>query len=182
MNKIYSFIAIISICVSCSTQSEHEKIISDFLETENGTKTDLQIKYSQLEISNVSVGDSIAILQERFEAERAKKIETIEKTIKLKEESIDEQKNSKNKLVASVLIKGWEKELDREKENLEKAKIWKPDYLNRYDSRNVSEILAQKAKATFSFFNPKLQTRQEMSALFILSPDGKRCESMSKLD
>lgn len=182
MNKIYSFIAIILICVSCSPQSEHERVITDFLETENGTKTDLQIKYSKLKISDVSVGDSIAILQGRFEAEKAKKIGTIEKTIKLKEESIEDQKNSKNRLVASVLIKGWEKELAREKESLEKTKSWKPDYLNSYDSRDVSEILAQKVEATFSYFNPKLQTRQEMSALFILSPDGKRCESMNKLD
>jgi hypothetical protein len=189
MNKIYSFIAIISICVSCSTQSEYERVITEALEITNGTRTDLQIKYSRLEVSDVSVADSIAILQEYFEAEKEKKIRSAEKDVGRKEGSIAEQreklekaKSGADKVVANVLIKQWERELIDYKERLEKAKNWKPDYLNRYDSRNISEILAQKAKATFSFFNPKLQTRQEMSALFILSPDGKKCESMSKLD
>lgn len=69
----------------------------------------------------------------------------------------------------------WERELTREK-----AKNWKPDYLTQYDNHNPSDILAQKADVTFSYFNPNLQTRQEMSAWIILSADGKQCYRLIK--
>lgn len=181
MKILFYSLTLTAFLFSCSSsQSEYEKVITDFLETKNGVKTDLQIKYTKLEISDISVSDSITILKERFEAEKAKKIQSIEQTIKHKEESIAEQQNSNDKLVASVLIKGWQKELAREKEDLEKARNWKPDYLTRYDKRNPSDILSRKADVTFSYFNPQLQTRQEMSAWAILSADGKQCYGMIK--
>ncbi|MDR1502008.1 MAG: hypothetical protein LBT43_06090 [Prevotella sp.] len=187
MNKIYSFIAIVLLCISCSKQSEYERVITEALEVTNGTRTDLQIKYSKLEVSDVSVADSIAILKERFETERAKKIQSIEQSIKRIEESLAEHrgklensKSSTDELISRILIKDNERFLSNDKDRLEEAKNWKPDYLNRYDSRNPSEVIAKKASATLSFFNPKLQTRQEMSPLFILSPDGKKVIDVSK--
>lgn len=181
MKKIFFSLALTACLFSCSSsQSEYEKVITDFLETKNGVKTDLQIRYTKLEVSDISVADSISILKEQFEAERVKKIQSIEQTIKSKEESIAEQHNSDNRLVANVLIKGWQRELAREKEDLEKAQNWKPDYLNKYDNRNPSDILSRKADVTFSYFNPQLQTRQEMSAWVILSADGKQCYRLIK--
>lgn len=187
MIKIYSFIFIVLVCASCSKRSEYERVITEALEITNGTRTDLQIKYSKLEVSDVTVGDSIAILQEYFEAEKEKKIRSAEKDVGRKEGAIAEQREKLEKaksgadgVVANVLIKQWERELIDLKERLEKAKDWKPDYLNRYNSRNPSEVIAKKANTTLSFFNPKLQTRQEMSALFILSSDGKKCIDVSK--
>lgn len=181
MKILFYTLALTAFLFSCSSpQSEYEKVITDFLETKNGVKTDLQIKYSKLEVSDISVADSIAILKEQFETERAKKIQSIEQTIKGKEKSIAEQQNKKNRVVANTLIKMWEKELAREKEDLEKAQNWKPDYLNRYETRSSSDILARKADITFSYFNPNLQTRQEMSAWVILSADGKQCYRMQK--
>lgn len=181
MKILFCSLALTAFLFSCSSsQSEYEKVITDFLETKNGVKTDLQIKYSKLEVSEISVADSIVILKEQFEAEKAKKIQSIEQTIKLKEESIAEQENKKNSVVANTLIKMWQKELAREKEDLEKARNRRPDYLTRYDNRNPSDILSQKADVTFSYFNPQLQTRQEMSAWAILSADGKQCYGMIK--
>lgn len=178
------FIPLISIAFLCSCsspQSEQEKLVTDFLETNNGVKTDLQIKYTKFEVSNILVSDSMAILKAQFEAERAKKIESIERTIAHKENSIAEQQEKKNKIVANSLIRMWEDELVKERQYLEEAKIWEPGYLSKYDSRNVSEVLVQKADITFSYFNPKLQVKQEMSAFVILSADGKECLKMQKL-
>lgn len=181
MKNLFFSLALMAIFVSCSSsQSENENLITDFLETRSGVKTDLQIKYSKIEMSDISVADSIAILKEQYETQKAKKVQSIEHTIKQQEESIAEQKNNNNRVVANTLIKMWERELDREKEDLEKAQNWKPDYLTQYDHRNPSEILAQKADVTFSYFNPQLQTRQEMSAWIILSADGKQCYKFIK--
>lgn len=177
----YTCIFTISLLSCSSKPSDYEKTITDYLETRNGVKTDLQIKYLKLDVSDISVGDSISILNENFEIEKRKKIQSIEQTIKHKEKAIAEQ-NEKlatakddDKVVAKSLISMWEKELQKEKEYLDETQKWKPDYLNKYTNRNPSDILAKKVDITISYFNPRLQIRQEMSMLTILSLDGKQC-------
>jgi hypothetical protein len=181
MNKICTFIAIVLLCISCSKQSEYERVITEALEVTNGTRTDLQIKYSKLEVSNVSIADSIAILKERFEKERSDLLTKREQEVQRYKDQIAgiEEKSSQD-VADYVILKMYKTNLADAEVSLQKAKDWKPDYLNRYDSRNPSEVIAKKANATLSFFNPKLQTRQEMSPLFILSPDGKKVIDVSK--
>jgi len=178
---LYTFI--FSLCLSsCSAQtSEYEKATTDFLETQNGVKTDLQIKYSKFDLSDITVADSISILNEIFETERNKKIQSIEQTIKQKEKSIQEEKDNLKtakegqKVASKTLIYMWEKNLHKEQKYLDEAKNWKPDYLDKYTNRKPLEILVKKADITFSFLNPRLKTRQEISMFAILSPDGKKC-------
>lgn len=182
MKRIFILLVVIALLSSCSSsQSEQQKLVTDFLEINNGVKTDLQIEYSKFEVSNILVSDSVAILQTQFEAERAKKIESIESTIQNKESSIAEQRSKKNKVVSNSLIKMSEDDIVNQKRYLEEAKNWKPNYLSKYDSRNESDVLVQKADITFSYFNPKLQVKQEMSAFVILSADGKQCLRMQQL-
>lgn len=182
MKKSFLLLFLISLLCSCSSpQSEQEKLITDFLETNNGVKTDLQIKYSKFEVSNILVSDSLAILKDQFETEKTKKIASIESTISNKEKSIAEQRAKKNKVVANSLIKMWEDDLVKQRRYLEEAKNWKPSYLSKYDSRNESEVLVQKIDITFSYFNPKLQVKQEMSAFVLLSADGKQCLRMQQI-
>ena len=180
MKKHISLLFIPFVILSCSTQSESEKVIADYLQTENGVKIDLKIEFLELNISDITVADSIAILQEYFETERAKKIESAEKSVKHWQESIEKQKGKKNQLVAKALISNSTEKLENAENEFKKAQEWKPDYLNRYESRNSSNVLAKKAESRFSFLNPKLQTKQEMSALFILSADGTQCYKMIK--
>ena len=182
MKKLFISLMIIALLCSCSTsQSEQQKLVTDFLETNNGVKTDLQIKYSKFEVSNILVSDSVSVLQAQFEAERAKKIESIESTIQNKENSIVEQRSKNNKVVSKSLIKMWEDDIANQQRYLEDAKNWKPSYLSKYDSRNESDVLVQKADITFSYFNPKLQVKQAMSAYVLLSADGKQCLRMQQL-
>lgn len=181
MKKLYFLILFPLVWFSCYSPSNYEKAIIDYLQTDKkGVKTDLQIKFLSIDVSDITVADSIAILQQQFEAEKAEKIESIQNTISRLQNKIHEQKGKKNQVVAKSLISRWEKDLDKLQSELTIAQDWQADYLNRYDSRNISETLAKKADCKFSFFNPQLQTRQELSALFILSADGKHCNSMIK--
>lgn len=181
MRKSYFLIFLPLVWLSCSSPSNYEKTIIDYLETDKkGIKTDLQIEFLSIDVSDITVGDSVSILQKQFEAEKTKKIESAQSSISRLQDKIQEQKGKKNKVVAKPLISRWEKDLEKYQSELTIAQNWKVDYLNRYDSRNSSEILAKKADCKFSFFNPQLQTRQELSALFILSPDGKQCNNMIK--
>lgn len=181
MRKLYSLILFPLVWFSCSSPSNYEKAIIYYLQTDKkGIKTDLQIKFLSIDVSDITVSDSIVIVQKQFEVEKAKKIESIQSSISRLQEKIQEQKGKKNQVVAKALISRWKKDLEKLQSELTIAQDWQADYLNRYDSRNTSEILAKKADSKFSFFNPQLKTRQELSALFILSADGKQCNYMIK--
>lgn len=181
MRKSYFLIFLPLVWLSCSSPSNYEKTIINYLETDKkGIRTDLRIEFLSIDVSDITVGDSVSILQKQFEAEKAKKIESAQSSISRLQDKIQEQKGKKNQLVAKALISRWEKDLEKLQGDLTIAQDWKADYLNRYNSRNTSEILAKKADCKFSFFNPQLQTRQELSALFILSPDGLKCNNMIK--
>jgi hypothetical protein len=180
MKKLAILLIFPLVLLACSSQSEYEKLISDYLQTKDGIKTDLKIEFRSIDVSDITVSDSVSILRKQFESEKNKKIETIQNSISRLENKIQEQKGKKNQVVAKALISGWEKDLEKYQSDLTTAQEWKLDYLNRYDSRNTSDILAKKAACKFSFMNPKLQTRQEMRALFILSADGKQCNNMIK--
>jgi hypothetical protein len=181
MRKLYCLILFPLVWLSCSSPSNYEKVIIDYLETDKkGVKTDLKIEFLSMNVSDITVADSISILQKQFEAEKIKKIESIQSSISRLQDKIQEQKGKNNQVVAKALISRWEKDLEKYQSELSIALDWQADYLNRYNSRNPSEILAKKADCRFSFFNPQLQTRQELSALFTLSADGSRCNNMIK--
>lgn len=180
MKKLFILLFFPLVVSSCSAQSKYEKVISDYLQTRDDVKTDLKIEFLEMNVSNITVSDSIAILQEKFEAEKSKKIESAQKSVSHWQNKIQEQGGKKNKVVAKALISDFSERLVRSEHDLKIAQEWQPDYLNRYKSRNTSDILAKKAESRFSFLNPKLQTRQEMTALFIFSADGKQCNSMIK--
>lgn len=181
MKKLYFLILLLLVWLSCSSPSNYEKAIIDYLETDKkGVKTDLQIKFLFIDVSDITVADSISILQDQFEIKKAKKIESAQKNIAHWQESIEKQKGKKNQLVAKAVISNFSEKLAQVEKDLKEVQAWTPDYLNRYDSRNSSEILAKKADCKFSFFNPKLQARQELTALFILSADGEKCNNMIK--
>ena len=180
MKKYILFLFFPFVIASCSAQSDSQKAVIDYLETQNGVRTDLKIEFLTFNISDITVADSVTILQNQFETERAQKIEAAKKSVKHWQESIKEQKGKKNQLVAKAVIGNAEKRLADAEKKLKEAQKWQPDYLDRYVSHNTSDILAKKVESRFSFMSPRLQTRQEMSALLILSADGKQCNKMIK--
>lgn len=181
MKKLFISILLPLFGFACSSPSNYEKTIIDYLETDKkGTKTNLQINILSLNISDIIVSDSISILQTQFETEKATKVESIQNSISRLQNKIEEQKEKKNQVVAKPLISKWNKDLENLQTELSTAENWIPEYLYKYNSRKESEILAKKADCKFSFFNPQLQTKQEIKALFILSADGTQCNNMIK--
>lgn len=180
MSKIY-LVLLSFILFSCTSQSKYEEVIKNYLETDKkGVKTDLQIEFISMDISDITVSDSIAILQNQFKAEKANKIETIQGSINRLSEKTNTKIGEKANAVNNALVTRWQKDIHKLEEELLIVKDSKAIFLNKYDSRNPLDLLAKKADCTFSFFNPKLQTRQEIKALFILSNDGTQCNNMIK--
>lgn len=183
MKQILLLFCLLSASVSCSgTDNVYKTTVLDYLQTENGIKTDFKIEFQKFDLSDITVGDSIKVLQEQFQAEKQKKIESAQQLVTRFENAIEKQKKKGDNLVAKSLIAGYQKDLEKAKAGLEQAMNWQADYVNRYDNRSTSEVLAKKADTHFSFQNPKLTVRQEISAYFVLSPDGTKCYKMAKHD
>lgn len=183
MKKIFIFAVMTLMCVSCdSSNSIYKKTIVDYLQTENGIKTDFKIEFQKFEVSDITIADSVKILQEQYQAEKQKKIETAQKSVAHWENAIEKQKKKGDGLVAKTLAARFQEDLEKAKSELEQAENWKVDYVDRYNGRSENEILAKKADTYFSFQNPKLAqaVRQEIGAVFVLSSDGTQCYKMIK--
>jgi hypothetical protein len=179
MKTFYLLCLVSFLLYGCSNQnnSAYQKVIVDFLENNayKGVRTDLQIKFmDDIVVSDISVADSVTILQQQYEKELAKKVESAQKSVTHYENTIKKQQSKGNDIVAKALIGSFSKNLEKAKDDLDKAKSWKPGYLNRYDGKSPSEIIAKKATCRVSFLNPSLSTRQEVNAIFILSSDGSK--------
>ena len=164
------FILLIVFLVSCSNPtSNYKQTVLDYLQVEKGVKIDLKIKFSRFYLlPDITVADSIKILEEQYRSEKSKKIEIARKNISRLENDIDEQNRSRNYLITQVLVPRLQEQLKEERDKLVNAEQWRPDYLNRYADKSPGEILAKRIETQFSFQNPKLNSRQELSADFIL--------------
>ncbi len=184
MKKLFYILSLI--LFSCSDYSiAQEQLIIDYLETSSdGVKTDLKIKITDLEVSDITVADSIAILQKKYEKEKINKINFAESRVAGAEKSIDEittkidtndastLNRKADKLSDETLKKILLRELNEKEENLKGVQDWQPKYLNKYTGRDENELLVKKSITTFSYFNPKINTRQERTETFVLSKDG----------
>jgi hypothetical protein len=182
MKQILLLLLIVS-SISCSNLNDaYKQTVSDYLQTENGIKTDFKIEFQKFEVSDITVADSVKILQEQYQAEKQKKIETAQKSVQHWKNAIEKQQKKENDLVAKALASRYQKDLEKAKMELEQAENWKSDYVDRYNDHPENEILAKQVDTYFSFQNPKLgqPVRQEMGAMFVLSSDGKQCYKMIK--
>lgn len=137
------------------TGNIHKNTVLDYLQTEDGIKTDFKIEFSKFEVSDITVGDSIKILQEQYQSEKQKKIESEQKSVIRWEEAIEKQQKKGNDLVAKTLASRYRKDLEKAKEELQKVNEWTADYIPRYDSCSQSELLPKKVETYFSFQDRK---------------------------
>ena len=180
LNKVaYFAIFTLTLLNSCSqSKSKEEKAIIEFIETNKGVRTDLDVKLISVDISEIKVSDSIKILNEKFNIEKQKKIESAEKMVAHYKESIAEAKDD---IVGKTLKSKWKKELFKAETELKNAQEWEPNYKNNYANKNPEEVLVKKAICVFSFMNPLLKTRQETKKAFILNENGTECLKMIKV-
>ena len=183
MKRIFIFTVMTLLCVSCDgSNGVYKKTIVDYLQTENGLKTDFKIEFQKFEVLDITVADSVKILQEQYQTEKQKKIETAQKSVAHWANAIEKQQKKGDGLVAKTLVSRFQKDLEKAKSELEQAENWKVDYVDRYNGRPENEILVKQVDTYFSFQNPKLAqaVRQELGAVFVLSPDGTQCYKMIK--
>lgn len=162
---------------SCSSD-KYKGLFTDYLQTHDGTKYDLKVKFSKFDLSDVTIQDSIDILNDIYEKEKAKKLERVQSLITLEETSINNYKerlksNPNNFMIPSSLAKA-EERLDKLLINKANIEEWKADYLNKYEGRNPKDILAKKAEVKFSYDDPIFKTRAEESGTALMNLDATK--------
>ena len=184
MRKFFIFVTALLFCVSCNNSNNiYKKTVIDYLQTDNGIRTDFKIEFQKFEMSDITIADSVKILQDKYQADKQDKIAKAQKSVAHWENAILKQQNKGEDLVAKTLVSRYQKDLEKAMDELKQAEIWKVDYIDKYNGRSENEILVKKVDTYFSFQNPNLAqpVRQELGAIFILSPDGSKCYKMIKL-
>ena len=182
MKKIFhTFIALLITSIAYA-QSVEKETVSEFLETKKGVRHDLKLKFEEFDLYTITVADSIQILQKKFEKEKSKKLNSLDKQIASYQKRINQKKPTPDdfsKVVESSLQKRFKYDLEKLKKKKEKAELWKPKYLNRYTSdTDKSRQLVKKVNAVFLAQKPWEKIPAKYRGTFILSLDGKKCYKM----
>lgn len=154
---------------SSGTQSQ-EKAIADFVQIDKrGVWTDLEFKVLEMgEPVVITVGDSIRILGDVFEAKRKKKLD-------LAMESIERNRKSLEKERSPVMRKFYKKHIDNYQQMADSLSALKVSLPEGYSDENSQKVLAQEIVCKFSIIAPFVNARQELTETFVLNADGSKC-------
>lgn len=163
--------ATILLLTSCGGQSQYEKAIADFVQTDKkGTWTDLQFKVIEMsEPTNITVGDSVAMLTEKFEAKKAKELDFYNRRI-------TEHKASMEKKQFKTMKEFYQKSIGKNQiivDSLTKTTVELPE---TYKNVTQTTVLAKEITCKFSIVNPMLgNAKQEITETFVLNAEGDKC-------
>ncbi len=183
MNKLIVTLLMGVLLASCSSvDSKYEKAIEDFVQTDKkGTKYDLKFKAIEIkELQKITVADSVTFYTEKMEAERNKRIESIENTIKTTQSMLEKEQS--RRVSSKSMIEYYQKELEADRQKVEDAKAWNPGWLAPFESKPQDEVLAIVVQCKYSAVPPGINTKVEETKNFILTADGTKCIRMTKAD
>lgn len=173
-NVIAVLTALLLLSACTSEQSVYEKAIADYVQTDKrGTWTDLKFKALSVEkTADITVADSLKLLQTKFEKSRDEQIASQQKTLnyfndllkdnqsaKYAKQAVDDQL-SQNIATATVRI--------------DSLRNLTPEYAARYKGRNPADIVAIVVKCRYRYVMPGTTEAKELTDSFVLMPDGKK--------
>lgn len=136
--------AVLLLLTGCAGQSNYEKAIADFVQTDKrGTWTDLQFKVIEMgEPTDITVKDSIAILTEKFDAEKSKRLAMLNESIARNKKSMENERFNSMKEFYQKLIDKNQVLVD----SLMKTSVELPD---AYKNAAETTVLAKKLLVSF---------------------------------
>lgn len=175
--KFYFFTCMTFIVLfgGCGKGRDYEKAIADFVQTDKrGVWTDLRFKVIEMdEQADITVGDSIRILLQAFEREKASRIAMISENMESNRESLKKEKSG-------VMKQFYKQQIEKQQQMVDSLHSLTAVFPERYKAMNAGDVLAKEISCKFSIISPMYSARQEVSAVFILSPDGKKCYGKRK--
>lgn len=167
MKKVFLLLGFFAFLASCG-KPDYETAIANWYQTVDGAYIDMKFKMLEvIEIKDITVADSLVILEKRFEKQKAKDIKSLEKSI-----SAQNTKMSFSKL-AGVNTQKYEMEIDKLSAKLDSVKS--SPFKSVYDNRPKDEALLKVMKCRYSVEMPGLKVVSEETGSFLLTPDQKKC-------
>ncbi len=173
MKKNYVFLLVLFGVLSCqSPTSKYEKLIAQYAQTnKNGTFTDCQFEAIEIkELPPITVADSIKILETEFNKEKERVIDLISSGIKLSEDNLAKEEQSRYKL--APVIDRYKKMISRE--NIRLDSIKNTHFINIYESQSTDTVLSQPVECHYSYILQASSPRQERTDVFYFTPDLQR--------
>ena len=173
MKRIIFILSIFMITISCNSLSTSEKSIQEYMRTQTGSP-DLEIEFTNVQITKQTVGDSIDILQKIFEEqikEKEKTIKRIENDNQAWQKELESM--SKKDQNYAFLVQMMNSNQRRIKELQEKVIKNGTGYYAGQDPKKVIATLV-KCEMT-SLINPVLKAKQTKEGVFLLTPDETVC-------
>lgn len=173
INNLPTYILVLTLCglISCSApQSKDEKAIADFVQTDKkGVWTDLKFKVIEMgEPLNITIGDSVRILSEAFEADKAKKTAYATEGIERNRQSLEKEKLPTLRKFYQDYIAQQQQQVD----SLSALTVTLPD---AYTGKAPTEVVAKEVVCKFSIVYPGYDTTQEITETFVLNAAGDKC-------
>lgn len=160
--------------VACSTMGKSEKAILEYMRDQTGSPK-LEIEFTEVQIVKQTVGDSINILQEKYEQDmkdKSEKIEKVENSIKGLEESLKSVPKSDRMTYHfySQMLESSKKQLkELNDRTIVNEKV-------RYDGEDKAKVIATVVNCRMtSLVNPVLKAKQTREGSFLLSVDESVC-------
>lgn len=160
----------------CVSNNNYEKAIADFVQTDrSGTWTDLKFKVIEMgEPTDITVGDSIKILTDKFETDKEKYISNLKSSIERNTTSLDKERFASMK-------EFYQKQIDKNQtilDSISKTTVVLPE---AYVNVSESKVLAKEIECRFSIIPPMYNNgaRQEMTEKFMLNAAGDKCYRMT---
>lgn len=172
MKNLIPLLLVAVMLSSCGSPS-YEKAIADWIQTDkNGTWTDLKFELLEvIETKDITVADSIRILQDKFNEMQEKNVSTYTKKIGRLEGFVS--RLEKNPFAPEATTESYRKTLTETEVALDS--VQKLTFQSVYDTRSGTEVLAKLLKCKYAIIPPMLKVRQEKTEEFLLSSDMKTC-------
>lgn len=177
MKKKIFTIALFTVCSLSNAQTIEKKAVKEYLETVKGVHYNLKVNYTHFEVSTITVQDSITLLKDIFENNKASKLASLTKSIASLNDGIKKQegKTGMAAVVAESLKKRFIHDRDKLQKKYDEIALWKFRLYEPYKTQEPDKVLSKKADVHFTAIKPGETKASAYTGDFVLNTVGDKC-------
>lgn len=173
MKKIVSILLMCIVAASCQRLGKSEQAVLEYMRDQTGNP-ELKIEFANVQIIKQTVGDSINILQEKYEQDVKEKAEKLKNYEGRRNQLLEQMKSMPKKdMMYQFLLQNVEM-CERMLKELNEKVITNDKV--RYDGQDKERVIATIVDCQMtSLVNPVLKAKQTKEGSFLLTPDESKC-------
>ncbi|MDH6310936.1 hypothetical protein M2451_003800 [Dysgonomonas sp. PFB1-18] len=171
MKRIYFIIygVLFLLAVGCTKGNPYESLISDYAQTDrHGTWTDIQFEAIEIEeLAPITVSDSLEILKEIFESDKALLLKNLDHLLKSSEKDLDRE--NKSRIKSSTMIDISTKRIRDTKHRIDS--VSSIQFSSVYDKESSDKVLLQPVRCHYSYVFPQGNPVQKRTDIFYFTAE-----------